>query len=97
MFLNEQLIIENIRKQYKLQFKEAKDQILSTGLTITLKQDDKERGFVKGTLFTIDTVGSKHVIVKRIVNEPDEIKLDSYKTNVFNLDYKELEDKFELA
>jgi hypothetical protein len=95
--LNEQIIIENIRKQYKKQIDEAKNNVLSVGLTIRLKEDDKERGFVKGTLFVIDTVGTKHVIVKKISSEPDEIKLDSYKSNTFNLDYKELEEKFELA
>jgi hypothetical protein len=97
MLLNEQLIIENIRKQYKKQLDEAKNNILSVGLTIKLKQDDKSRGLVQGTVFAIDAVGAKHVIIKRVLSEPDEIKPDSYKTNTFNLDYKELEDKFELA
>lgn len=96
MILNEKLLIENMRTVYQRQLNETKI-LLSQDLTVKLKQDDKERGFVAGTLFTIDSVGTKHVILKKISNEQNEIKPDTYQSKTFNIDYKELDDKFELA
>ena len=96
MILNEKLLIENIRIVYQRQLNEAKI-LLSKDLLVKLKDDDKERGFVAGTLFTIDCVGTKHVILKKTSNQQDKIKPDTYQSKTFNIDYKELDDKFELA
>jgi hypothetical protein len=96
MLLNERLIIENMRSQYKKQLAEV-NKLLSKDLTIKLKNDDVERGIPKGTTFVIDSVGSNQVIIKRILSDSDDIKLDSYRAKTFNIDYKELETKFELA
>lgn len=107
MILDDELIIQIIKEEYtrrvsenlkalRVNKKGKKENLLQPELKVKLSNNDEKRNLPAGTLYTIDSVGSDCVVLRRDKIDSDPAGPDSYESTTRSVSYEELEKQFEL-